>query len=224
MNKRPVILTDIDGILVSWASGLPFFAAKHNMPTDVMIEMCVDERFRPMSEIFGCSEEFAEKLMFEYNNSSFIRYLQGYSDALVVVNRLKAKYDFVGITALGNTPAASLNRIANLNILFPSAFKDLMVVNYNESKTGRYLEAKKKYGDRIVCFIDDLSMNLEDAHNVMSTLPLIHMIRGQRDVPKCKVKTMSNWFDVENWLLAMEKELDTITEFENANDSTLGDL
>lgn len=197
---KPVILTDVDGILVKWQSGLPFFAAKHNMPTDVMISMCVSEKFIPMDKIFGCSKEVAEKLFMEYNNSSYIRYLQGYDDALIVVNRLKQHYDFVGITALGNTATAALNRIANLNTLFPSAFKDMMMVDYGESKTARYLEAKKKYGDRIVCFIDDLATNLDDAHNVMSTLPLIHMIRGEREDPACEVIGTNSWFDVEEWL------------------------
>lgn len=218
MKQKKVILTDIDGIVVKWQSGLPFFAAKHNMPTDVMLEMIVDERFRSMSEIFGCSEEFSETLMVEYNNSSFIRFLQGYDDALVVINRLKQDYDFVAITALGNTPTASLNRVANLNTLFPSAFKETMVVDMGESKTGRYLEAKKKYGDRIVCFIDDLAINLEDCHNVMSQTPLIHMIRGPRDAAQCSVNVMNNWFDVENWLKAKESvELGCIIqEIENA--------
>lgn len=216
IEERKVILTDIDGIAVKWSSGLPFFAAKHNMPTDVMVQMCVDEKFRHMGEIFGCSEEFAGKLMLEYNNSSFIRYLQGYDDALVVINRLKQKYDFVGITALGNTPTAALNRIANLNTLFPSAFKDMMMVDHNESKTSRYLEAKKKYGDRIVCFLDDLAVNLEDAHNVMSTLPLIHMIRGERTPAQCDVMVMNDWYDVEKYLLKLESDLDTINEIESS--------
>lgn len=215
-NPKPVILTDIDGIMVKWASGLPFFAAKNNMPTDTMIEMIVDEKFRPLTEIFGCSDEFSSQLMTEYNNSSYIRFLQGYDDALVVVNRLKAKYIFVGITALGNTPTAALNRIANLNTLFPSAFKDMMMVNHNDTKTQRYLEAKKKYGSRIVCFIDDLAVNLEDCHNVMSQTPLIHMIRGERDVPKCQVTTVSNWYDIEKMLLKMEQDLDTINQCESA--------
>lgn len=205
LSDRPVILTDVDGILVKWASGLPFFAADHNFSTEMMVQMIVDEKFRSMSEIFGCSEEFSMDLMTEYNNSRFIRYLAGYDDALSVVNELKKKYDFVAITALGNTSKAALNRMANLNILFPGAFKELMVVNYNESKTQRYLEAKRKYGDRIVCFIDDLANNLEDCHNVMSHVPLIHMVRGPRDEPKCEVMTVKDWNCVSDWLKAQRK-------------------
>lgn len=207
--ERKVILTDIDGIAIKWQSGLPFFAAKHNMPTDMILDMMVDDKFRKMSDIFGCSEEFAEQLMIEYNNSSFIRYLQGYDDAMVVINRLKREYDFVAITALGNTATATLNRIANLNTLFPSAFKDVMVVNHNETKTQRYLEAKRKYKDRIICFVDDLAVNLDDAHNVMSNMPLIHMIRGPREDAQCDVIKVANWYDIEKLIAEWESNEDS---------------
>lgn len=201
MNKeKDVILTDIDGICVRWQSGLPFFLSKHNMPTNTALEMVTDEKFRCMSDIFGCNNELAQILMEEYNNSSFIRYLSAYDDALQVINRLKVKYDFVAVTALGTTPTASLNRIANLNTLFPSAFKEVMVVNHNESKTHRYLDAKSKYGERLVCFIDDLAVNLDDCHNVISQLPLYHMIRGERSTPNAPHEVVKSWYDIEERL------------------------
>lgn len=200
IKEKDVILTDIDGICVRWQSGLPFFLSKHNMPTDTALEMVTDEKFRCMSDIFGCNNELAQILMEEYNNSSFIRYLSAYDDALQVINRLKVKYDFVAVTALGTTPTASLNRIANLNTLFPSAFKEVMVVNHNESKTHRYLDAKAKYGERLVCFIDDLAVNLDDCHNVISQLPLYHMIRGERDKPNAPHHVVKTWFEIEEKL------------------------
>lgn len=208
LKEKPVILTDIDGVAIRWQSGLPFFLSKHNMPTDVALEMASDEKFRSLTDIFGCNDQLAKILMEEYNNSSFIRYLNAYDDALQVINRLKVKYDFVAVTALGTTPSASLNRIANLNTLFPSAFKEVCVVNHNESKTHRYLDAKAKYGDRLVCFIDDLAVNLNDCHNVISQLPLFHMIRGERDKPSAPHTIVRSWFDIENSL--MEEALDDI--------------
>ena len=194
---KPVILTDIDGIAVKWQSGLPFFLSKHNMPTDIALDMVTDEKFRDMTEIFGCDHQLAKILMEEYNNSSFIRYLSAYDDALIVINRLKAKFDFVAVTALGTTPTASLNRIANLNTLFPSAFKEVCVVGHGETKTHRYLEAKAKYGDRLVCFIDDLAINLNECHNVMSQLPLFHMLRGERTEPNVPHTKVNNWHEIE---------------------------
>ncbi|QPI18041.1 hypothetical protein POP12_249 [Pectobacterium phage POP12] len=194
---KKIILTDIDGIAVKWQSGLPFFLSKHNMPTDVALQMVTDEKFRDMTEIFGCNENLASILMNEYNNSSFIRYLSPYSDALTVINRMKYDYDFVAVTALGTTPTASLNRIANLNTLFPSAFKEVMVVGHGESKTHRYLEAKQKYGNRLVCFVDDLAVNLNDCHNVISQIPLFHMIRGERESPSVPHSVVNDWYEVE---------------------------
>lgn len=196
-KEKPVILTDIDGIAVKWQSGLAFFLSKHNMPTDIALEMVTDEKFRDMTEIFGCDQQLAKILMEEYNNSSFIRYLNAYDDALIVINRLKTQYDFVAVTALGTTPTASLNRIANLNTLFPSAFKEVCVVGHGETKTHRYLEAKAKYGSRLVCFIDDLAINLNECHNVMSQLPLFHMLRGERTEPNVPHTKVNNWHEIE---------------------------
>lgn len=201
---KPVIPIDIDGVAIQWQSNLPFFAAEHNIPTDRILDMVVDEKFRSMSEIFGCDDELASKLMRQYNASKWIRGLKAYDDALVVINRLKHKYDFVAITAIGKSAECCLNRIANLNILFPSAFIDVMTVDIGESKVNRYLEAKKKYGERMVCFVDDLAGNLEDFHGVMSTLPMIHMVRGPRDNPKCKAIKATSMYDVEKFLFSVE--------------------
>lgn len=197
---KPVIPIDIDGVAVQWQSNLPFFAAEHNIPTDRILNMMVDEKFRSMTEIFGCDDELADRLMRQYNSSKWIRGLKPYDDALVVINRLKHKYDFVAITAIGKSAESCLNRIANLNILFPSAFVDVMTVDIGESKVNRYLEAKKKYGDRMVCFVDDLSGNLEEFHGVMSTLPMLHMVRGPRDVPSCDHTVVKSMYDVEKFL------------------------
>ncbi|AIA64843.1 hypothetical protein AVV44_gp044 [Cronobacter phage S13] len=205
-SEKKVIPIDIDGVAVQWQSNLPFFAAEHNIPTDRILNMMVDEKFRSMSEIFGCDDELADRLMRQYNSSKWIRGLKPYDDALIVINRLKHKYDFVAITAIGKSAESCLNRIANLNILFPSAFVDVMCVDVGESKVSRYLEAKKKYGDRMVCFVDDLAGNLEEFHGVMSTLPMIHMVRGPRTSPECFHFKATSMYDVENLLSSLESE------------------
>ncbi|QDH49082.1 haloacid halogenase [Pantoea phage Phynn] len=197
---KPIILTDIDGVALKWQSGLPFFLASNNMPTDVALECLVDEQFRPATELFGCNESLAKMMIEEYNNSSYMRYLAPYTDALIVINRLKARFDFVAVTALGTKPGASLNRIANLNTLFPSAFKEIAVVNHGESKTVLYNELKAKYGDRIVCFVDDLAINLEHCHDVMPDLKLFHMLRGWREDAKCEATCVNDWSHIEGWL------------------------
>lgn len=203
---KPVILTDVDGILVQWASGLPYFAQKHGINTETILKTLVDEKFRGGTEMFGFNERISDMLMCEYNNSEFIKYLAGYADAIDVVNRLKARFDFIAITALGDTNEALMNRCCNLNTLFPGAFKDIMCVNVGESKMPHYIKVKQKYKDRLVCFIDDLASNLEDCHDAMSTLPLIHMIRTEsadRKECKCPADVVKNWYDVERLIKNM---------------------
>ncbi|UNA02314.1 hypothetical protein [Serratia phage SP1] len=203
---RQVIATDVDGILVQWQSGLPYFLAKYNIPTKTVLELLVSDRFIEPEELFGCNEKLAKTLMKEYNNSDFIKYLHGYADAIKWVNILKEKYDLIAITALGTTDEAQLNRMFNLNALFPGAFKDVMCVNYGESKIPHYLDAKIKYGKRLVCFVDDLAHNLEDAHAVNSELPLIWMPRNEFGrTPNCPHKRVDDWSDISKMLIKEEK-------------------
>ncbi|QPI13913.1 hypothetical protein MYO4S_00157 [Serratia phage 4S] len=200
---KPVIATDVDGILVKWQSGLPYFMAKYNIPTKNVLDIMVNDRFVEAEELFGCNATLAKTLMNEYNNSDFIKYLAPYTDAIGVINRMKEHYDFVAITALGTTSEAQLNRMFNLNALFPGAFKDVLCVNYGESKIPHYLDIKIKYKERLVCFVDDLAYNLEDCHSVISELPLVWMPRqdyGRK--PDCFVNRVHDWNELEEKILS----------------------
>ncbi|BBC78266.1 hypothetical protein KNT65_gp227 [Escherichia phage EcS1] len=187
-KERKVIATDVDGILVKWQSGLPYFAQKYQLPIEGILDFLVDDKFVPPGEIFGCDEEFAVKLLLKYNNSDFIRYLAPYDDAVKWVNELKKEYDFVAVTALGNSVDAHLNRQFNLNALFPGAFKDIMVCDFNESKDVLLEKVKEKYGDRVVCYVDDLGSHIESAVKVFEGTDVVsyHMPRGQRTAPNLK--------------------------------------
>ncbi|UYD59354.1 hypothetical protein HPMBJEAJ_00255 [Aeromonas phage avDM6] len=165
---KPVFTTDIDGVVVQWQSNLPFFAAEHNLPTEIIIEMMQDEKFRPMHEIFNCSPAFGEQLLLKYNESKWIRGLKPYNDALRFINDNKHKYDFVGITALGTKFDVAANRMSNLNVLFPNAFREVLICNHNESKRELFEQAYSHYGDRIVTYVDDLSHHCEVADEVFN--------------------------------------------------------
>lgn len=182
---KPVILADIDGCLIQWQSGLPYFLAKHSLSTEVALKSMQDEAFVSPSELFGLNPEIAIKLLKEYNNSKFIRYLSAYRDALNWVNRAKHHYDFVAVTALSEKPEAILNRLSNLNALFPDAFIDVMACGFGESKTKMFEAAVSKYGTRIEAFIDDLAINIDDAAKVLPKgITYYHMIRGPREPVK----------------------------------------
>lgn len=182
---KDVILTDIDGCLIQWQSGLPYFLAKHSLNTEKAIESMRTEAFISPAELFGLNPEIATKLLKEYNNSKFIRYLGAYRDALSWVNEAKKTYDFVAVTALSDKPEAILNRLSNLNALFPGAFIDIMSCGFGESKTEMFKNAVKKYDGRIISFIDDLAINIDDAAEVLPKgIHYYHIIRGPREPVK----------------------------------------
>lgn len=223
MSKK-VILIDVDGVLVKWQSGLPYFNSDHNLPLDACLNMQIEENFIGPSEIFGLNIEIASKLMHKYNNSKYIRYLSGYPDALEFINKNKHKYDFVALTALSSDENAILNRLYNLNSLFPGAFVDVMSCDYMVSKQNMFINAKIKYGDNVVCFIDDLAKNLSDCYAIFDNkIAYYHMIRGPRDehtIPRCeKIKSLN---DID--LKSLDYNIRDFEDDVNDYDCDIGDI
>lgn len=192
---KPVILTDVDGVCLSWQSGLPYFAQKYNLPLEHILKMIQDERFISPGELFNCDEQLGQRLIEKYNVSDFIRYLAPYMDALKHINKLKEQYDFVAVTALGDSIDALLNRQFNLNALFPGAFQEILMCGHSESKEQLFLRAKAKYGDRIKFYVDDLAHHCDTATKILY-VPVYWLARGERDfTPKLAVKVTS-WDDI----------------------------
>lgn len=208
---KPIIVTDVDGILVKWQSGLPYFAQKYNLPIDAILDLIVSDKFKPASEIFSCDESLADELMEKYNTSDFIRYLAGYHDAIKYVNILKEKYDFVAVTALSNNLDARLNRQFNLNALFPSAFKDIFLCSHGESKFNILSQVNKKYGERVVCFIDDMPSHIDTSQRIgwKSDIKNFWMPRGSHDKsPKGNFTEVDTWENIHNILV--DKPIDNV--------------
>lgn len=204
MNREnlPVIATDIDGVVIKWQSGLPYFAQKYNLPLEHILNVIIEDKFVPASEIFDCHKDLADKLIKKYNSSDFIRYLAPFDDALEVINRLKDKYRFVAVTALGTDVDSMLNRKFNLQALFPGAFEDIFVCGHDESKSNLFRKVKEKYGTDVVAYIDDMPHHVEAAYEELDC-PVFWMPRGPRDsVPECQNRKVKNWNDLE-WSLQL---------------------
>lgn len=216
MSNKPIISTDVDGVLVKWQSGLPYFAQKYNLPVHHILEMIIDDQFVAPKDLFGVDEEFAQQLMVKYNCSDFIRYLAAYDDALKVVNALKDKYDFVAVTALGTSVDAKLNRQFNLNALFPGAFLETFICDHSEPKTKLFEKIKEKYGDRVVAYIDDLPHHVDSAYEVFGgDVNCMFMPRGQRDTFSKYGEKVHNWEHVQRLMNQREFQESLSDKLEN---------
>lgn len=214
---KKVILTDIDGVSIQWQSGLAYFAHKYGIKTDVIIEMISDEKFRTADKIFQTDEATGKQLIEKYNNSDFIRYLAAYKDALKVINELKKDYDFIAITALGNSIDAKLNRQFNLNALFPGAFQEILMCGHTESKDALLVQAKEKYGSRIVCYIDDLPSHCEAALKVFkgTNVDVFFMPRGER-TEKTSAYFVKDWTEVQYMISKRPSGIGNLTTIQDS--------
>lgn len=190
--ERKVIATDVDGVLLSWQSGLPYFAQKYNLPLEHILDMIQDDKFVEPGKLFGCDDSLGKQLIEKYNCSDFIRYLAPYIDALRQVNKLKKTHDFVAVTALGNSIDARLNRQFNLNALFPGAFQDVYMCGHDESKEIILTKVRLKYGSRVKFYVDDLAHHCDSASDILNC-PVYWMPRGERDVVSVKGTKVKDW-------------------------------
>jgi len=185
--EKPIILCDVDGVVLEWMSKIPEFLAKRGFNPDKAIRAYSYGEFLTLSEITGLPEENAVKLIEEYNSSEWIKYLSPYKDALAVVNILKHTYDFIAVTAIGTASDCAKYRMHNLQFWYPNAFTDIHIVGINESKT----DILNSYEQSI--FIDDSPNYCKEGVNAGHYT--IRLIRDRRidSVPTMHAK---DWFDV----------------------------
>lgn len=202
-SKRPVAVLDVDGVCVQWQSGLPYYMAKHAIPTDKALECILTEEFMSPTQLFQVDAEIAKVFVEDYNKSNFIKYLSGYKDAVEMINMMKEHWDFVAATALGTDKQTVMNRMFNLNALFPGAFKDIFVCEFGESKD-KMLERIYNKHDNIIMFVDDLGSNIESAARVMPNVPRYHILRGPapREDADCETFRAKNLLDVRTHYLS----------------------
>ena len=184
---KPIILCDVDAVVLEWLSKLPEFLVKKNINPEKAIECYAYGEYIGLTEITGLPEKEALKLINEYNSSEYIKYLTPYKDALAVVNLLKRDYQFIAVTAIGTAGTCAQYRMHNLQFWYPDAFTSIHVVGVGESKK----DILESYSPKI--FIDDSPNYCEEGINAGH-----YTIRLVRDKRIDLVPTMhaKDWFDV----------------------------
>ena len=181
---KKTILVDVDGVLVSWLTNLPFFMQENNI-CKKQILMCIDSEWLTPSEMFDVdSDEEGMELIKLYNRSKFIKYLPAYSDALKYVNVLMQKYNFVAISALGTTAECYSNRYYNLKSQFPE-FGEVMLCDVGADKTDLIKQACEKYD--VLFYVDDREKHCEEAMFSLPTDKIIRMRRNSTNFSKFQI-------------------------------------
>jgi FMN phosphatase YigB (HAD superfamily) len=162
---------------------------KKGYPTEQAIKMYASGEYRTFEELFGVDSDTAMALATEYQESKYMGFLSPFKDALLAINTLKHKYNFIGVTAVLNSPITHELRMQNLEFWYPGAFTELFCVGLNQSK----FNVLSKFDPTI--FIDDSPSHILEAQNAGHTAIRLK-IDARVDVTASLVA--NNWAELSN--------------------------
>ncbi len=148
-----IILTDCDGVLLSWIHSFEWWMKRKGYKKSDRISYQVAEQY-------SLTEEKADVLVRHFNESAAIGFLPPLQDAIKYVRKLHEEHGavFHCITSLGTEPHAQRLREENLKRVFgETAFERVHCIDCGADKT----EALKRYEDSGFIWVEDKPQNAE---------------------------------------------------------------
>lgn len=154
-NRKKLILTDADGVLLDWEWAFNVWMQEHGFTEVPGSKLNYD-----MSIRYGIPREQVVKLIRIFNESAAIGFLPAQRDAMYYVKRLHEEHGFVFhcITSLSLDPNAQRLREMNIHKLFgPTAFEQIVCLDTGAHKD----EALEEYEGTGLYWIEDKIENAE---------------------------------------------------------------
>ena len=144
MNKKKVILTDCDGVILDWEFAFQnWMEHRGHLPVDGhKLHYSIREKFNLPNDKTG------DQVIKNFNESAAIGFLPPLRDAQYYVKLLheKHQYQFIAITSLSLDPYAQELREKNLRKLFGhDCFVDVVCLDTGADKDEILLEYGKKF-------------------------------------------------------------------------------
>lgn len=130
-DKRKLILTDADGVLLDWRQGFLDWLPEHISSTADPEEM----KQYNFNNAFDYSREHIDSLAVEFNESADIGRLEPWHDAVKYVRLLgEAGFRFNVCSAMGGNDISRMLRSYNLQTVFGDYFVDVTTLPVGASK------------------------------------------------------------------------------------------
>jgi len=185
-----VILTDADGVLLSWEYAFhEWMQFSGNVP-DIGYKQYYD-----ISKQYPALDDGMIHVK-EFNASAAIGFLPPHRDAQYYVKLLHENhgYRFVVLTSFGTEPHAVELRRRNLVKLFGDIFDEIICLETNETKEEKLIELYAKYGN--VPWIEDHPVNVDLGIEAGLDGYLMEHKHNLRYDGSAKVVT--NWLEIYN--------------------------
>lgn len=197
MTKNKIILTDVDGVILDFASGFyDFISETHGIE--------IPEEAKSNYYIYkdlGLENYNQQEIMTDYAHSEHFTRLPAKECAKQVLQQLrKDGWRFVAITACDTGLERQChkktyqNRMDNLEAHFGNIFEDLHLSNWERGKT----EFLKRYEP--TWWIDDRVSHAEDGHKLGHKSIVMHTEDYKRQENKLGLPVAQSWFCIKNFI------------------------
>ncbi|HEY6438086.1 MAG TPA: hypothetical protein VIY47_15960 [Ignavibacteriaceae bacterium] len=156
--KEKIILTDADGVLVTWLDGFGKFMENKGYEA-----IPNSEHHYSLKDRFHVSDEEGVKLIREFNESPYLEDLPPYKDSVEYVTKLVDHgFKFICITSISLHPDAAKYRKKNLENLYGPHFLEVFCLDIGAKKDPALLPWK---GSEFF-WIEDHIKNAEAGHSL----------------------------------------------------------
>jgi len=158
MERSKIILTDADGVLVTWLAGFEQFMAEKGRKL-----IPGTEHHYSMEQRYALTSNEAYEYIRDYNNSHFMANLPPHADSVEYIGRLVDHgFKFVCITSISSHPDAARYRKINLENLYGPHFQELICLEMGSAKKA----ALMPWEGSGFFWIEDHIKNAEQGHEM----------------------------------------------------------
>lgn len=191
-----LILTDVDGVLLSWEDHFHAYMKSHGH------QRAYDGSSSYWKESeYNLSQDEARKMVYHFNTSAWMLDLPTFKDSRSGVARLVDEgYRFHAITAMGVDPYAREARKINLERVFGyNVFSELTVTDMYDPDSKR--EVLDQYRDSGLFWIEDKPENAELGAELGLRSILLDHPHNSDYQPQNKIPRVSSWSDICDLIL-----------------------
>lgn len=216
---KPVIVTDVDSVLLDWIKGFSNFLKSKGIDTEHLNSYIGTTKFLDVSFMTGINCEKTNKILLqEFSKSNFIKELESFQhDSKKHIQELHKEVDFIALSCLSKDPFMQNKRRENLQNVYGNVFKKVFCIDFGESKEHKLLKINNR--ENIICFVDDRLKHIKESIN--AGIPAILFSRNVEEhlfCPNESFRTKHCWGEIkESVLLELELQKKTNSIFNKNN-------
>lgn len=153
-----IILTDIDGVILSWDDAFDNFMNRNGFNSCMNIENTYSIPSR-----YGMTDETGYYFVNKFNESEGIANLKPFADSIEYVEKLiKLGFQFIAVSSVGDKQQTKNYRIQNLQNYFGNTFNEIVCLPAGTNKT----EELSRWSNLEYFWIEDNIHQAEAGYNV----------------------------------------------------------